>query len=142
MAQYQVPQFLEVEDRIFGPLTMKQFLYSAGGVGLFFISFALLPKGVGLFVGIPFLVFFMALAFFKFNNRPFALVVESALKYLLSSKLYIWRKKNKDIKENRTSAKTNSSFYVPKLSESKLKDLSWELDIHDTLQGPDLGVGK
>ena len=25
--QYQVPQFIEVEDKIFGPLTFKQFLY-------------------------------------------------------------------------------------------------------------------
>lgn len=140
MAQYQVPQFLEVEDRIFGPLTLKQFLYSAGGVGLFFISYAVLPSGVGLFVGIPFLAFFMALAFFKYNNRPFALVVESALKYSISSKLYIWKKKDRKVEKNRTSTNTNSSFYVPKLSQSKLKDLSWELDVHDTLEAPDSNI--
>ena len=138
MAQYQVPQFLEVEDRIFGPLTLKQFLYSAGGVGLFFISYAILPSGVGLFVGLPLLSLFMAFAFFKYNNRPFAVVVESALKYLMSSKLYIWKKKDREVKKNRTEAKTNSSFYVPKLSESKLKDLSWELDVHDKLEASNL----
>jgi hypothetical protein len=40
---YQVPQFIEIEDKIFGPLTLKQFIYLAGGVGLCLIFFSLLP---------------------------------------------------------------------------------------------------
>jgi len=41
--QYQVPQFIEIEDKIFGPLTLKQFLYLAGGGGLCLLFFTLLP---------------------------------------------------------------------------------------------------
>lgn len=136
MAQYQVPQFLDVEDRLFGPFTTKQFLYAAGGIGLFFISFALLPRAIAFLVGIPLLAFFMSLAFLKVNNRPFAVTVENSIKYALSSKLYIWNKIDKKPKKKKVEEKTNTSFYVPKLSESKLKDISWELDIHDTLEGP------
>ncbi|TSC80302.1 MAG: hypothetical protein G01um101429_152 [Parcubacteria group bacterium Gr01-1014_29] len=33
MQQFQVPQFIEVEDKIFGPLTTKQFFYLLGGGG-------------------------------------------------------------------------------------------------------------
>lgn len=35
--QFQVPQFIEVEDKIFGPLTFKQFVYIAGGVALMYL---------------------------------------------------------------------------------------------------------
>src|SRR3989344_2665997 len=31
--EYQVPQFIEVEDKIIGPLTLKQFIYLAGEAG-------------------------------------------------------------------------------------------------------------
>ncbi len=32
--RFEVPQFIDVEDKIFGPFTFKQFLYLAGGAGL------------------------------------------------------------------------------------------------------------
>ena len=31
---FSVPQFIDVEDKIIGPLTLKQFIYLAGGAGL------------------------------------------------------------------------------------------------------------
>ena len=41
--QFQVPQFIEIEDKIFGPLTFKQFIYLAGGGGLCFLLYTILP---------------------------------------------------------------------------------------------------
>jgi len=41
--QFQVPQFIEVEDKIFGPLTFKQFVYMAGGAGLAYLLWRVLP---------------------------------------------------------------------------------------------------
>ena len=40
---YQVPQFIEVEDKLVGPLTFKQFVYLAGGAGICVILFVFLP---------------------------------------------------------------------------------------------------
>lgn len=31
--QYEVPQFIDVKDKVFGSLTFAQFIFSAGGVG-------------------------------------------------------------------------------------------------------------
>ena len=42
--RFQVPQFIEIEDKIFGPLTIKQFIYIAGGAGLCFILFRFLVR--------------------------------------------------------------------------------------------------
>lgn len=136
--QFQVPQFIEVEDKIFGPLTLKQFIYLGGTAGLAFTIYSF-TKGIssilGVILGLPVLAFGFALAFYKFNEKPFLNVVESAVKFYLSEKLYIWKKKeqpnttNDSIKAAQQIVGAN--FIVPKLSDSKLKDLTWSLDIKE-----------
>ncbi|HZS43240.1 MAG TPA: PrgI family protein [Candidatus Paceibacterota bacterium] len=131
--RYQVPQFIEVEDKIFGPLTFKQFLYLAGGAGLSYIFFRYLPLYVAVLPILGSLGLGIALAFYKVNNRPFILLMESAFNYAISHKLYIWKKEERKPEEKKEESAAVSSIYVPKLSESKLKDLTWSLDINDTL---------
>jgi len=129
--QFEVPQFIEVEDKIFGPLTLKQFIYLAGGAGVSFALYSLLPIFISILLILPILLLSVALAFYKKDNRPFILVIESAVKYLLGNKLYIWKKetkkkKNKEVKEN-----VVKQLNIPKLSESRLKELGWSLDIQN-----------
>lgn len=133
--KYQVPQFIEVEDKIFGPLTLKQFLYVAGGAAITFILWSLLPKFIAIFVCAPVAGFFLALAFYKINDRPLINTVEYAVKYFLGNKLYIWHKvEKKPVAEKEgTQTSQSSDALIPKLSESKLKELTWSLDIKDSL---------
>ena len=59
-------------------------------------------------------------------------IVESAFKYFFSPKLYLWRKTpKKPQKKNREI--DHKSLDVPKISGSKLRDLSWGLDIKETI---------
>lgn len=130
--RFQVPQFIEVEDRIFGPLTLKQFIYLLGAAGIVFIAYTFLKSLLWTaLVSLPFIALALALAFYKVNNRPFINVVESAFNYYIGNKLYIWKKVEKPIvsKAGESTAQQASDFYVPKLSDSKLKDLTWSLDI-------------
>jgi hypothetical protein len=131
--RYQVPQFIEVEDRIFGPLTIKQFVYVVGGFGISFVLWKLLPIYISIFLIAPILGFSLALAFYKINNRPFIIVVESALRYVLNNKLYLWEKREPKKEKGVTIATETRKIAVPKLSESKLKDLAWSLDIKENL---------
>ena len=39
-----MPQFIEIEDKIIGPFTWKQFLYLAGGVGGSVMAWLFIPK--------------------------------------------------------------------------------------------------
>lgn len=133
--RYQVPQFIEIEDKIFGPLTLKQFIYLAGGAGLSFVIYQLLPSLILAFIPIvAVLGFSAALAFYKVNNKPFIFLVESAFKYMTSTKLYIWKKRDKaPSNEPAQEAKEYASIMVPKISDSKLKDLTWSLDIKESM---------
>ncbi len=132
--RYQVPQFIEVEDKIFGPLTFKQFIYIAGGVGASIILFTFLPNFVAFLLSAPIAALAGALAFYKHNGKPFINLVESFFQYSLTNKLYIWKKTENQSQAHPSSspAKPLEQIQIPKLSESKLRDLSWSLDIKET----------
>ena len=136
--QFQVPQFIEVEDKIFGPLTLKQFIYIAGGAGLSFLVYVLLNSLI--LAALPIFAIMgisLGLAFYKLNNKPLINVAESAFKYFLGNKLYIWKKEDKvrpkTQAEATKDAKNFASIMVPKISDSKLKDLTWSLDIKESM---------
>jgi hypothetical protein len=133
--RYQVPQFIEVEDKIFGSISLKQFIYLAGGGGLSFVIFRFLPSIVYSFIPIVIIMSFSAaLAFYKVNNKPFINVVEAAFKYYVSAKLFIWKKVPSKKADNPVQeAKEYAGIMVPKISDSKLKDLTWSLDIKESM---------
>ncbi len=141
---YQVPQFIEVEDKIFGPLTLKQFVYLAGGAGISFVLYRIIPISfLAIILIIILMAFALALAFYKVNNKPFIEVVEAAFKYVLNHKLYLWKKgevkpnPNQSTVDQIKKANELSQISVPKLSESKLKDLAWSLDINESIYSND-----
>ncbi|MBI2097833.1 MAG: PrgI family protein [Candidatus Vogelbacteria bacterium] len=131
---FQVPQFIEVEDKIFGPLTFKQFVYLAGGGGAVFMAYALLPIYLSVWLMIPLAVLALALAFYKVNNRPFINVLESAFRYALTHKLYLWKKQPKAVEPTTITLGREKPTAIPKLSQSKLRDLAWSLDVKENIK--------
>lgn len=131
--QFQVPQFLEVEDKLFGFLTLKQFLFVAGGAALAYIAYTYLPGWISSPLVVVFVPLGLALAFLKVNAKPFIFFIEAFLRYVFSPRLYIWKKIPKLPKKNETENKGshNIGVYVPPLSEHKLKDMAWSLDIKE-----------
>src|SRR5690606_31148282 len=90
--RFEVPQFIDIEDKVFGPFTFKQFVYLAGGAGASIVSWVLLPKVVAIPLILVFCGLGAALAFYKVNNKPFVDFLEAALRYTAGGKLYIWKK--------------------------------------------------
>lgn len=131
--RYQVPQFIEVEDKVIGPLTIKQFLYVAGGGGICFISYTYLPFILAIIIIAFIAPLSLALAFYKVNNKPFIDFLESAFMYYTKDNLYIWRKEEKKLVPIEQKKEEPRQVFVPRLSESKLKELSWSLDINENL---------
>lgn len=134
--EFQVPQFIEVEDKIFGPLTILQFIYLAGGLGFAFIMWLLLPIWAAVPIGAPIAALGIALAFWKINERPLMQTLEAAFGYLTRSKLYIWQKQKKNIPAAEDIAfpgekADDPAKYVPAATANRIKDLSWGLDVHE-----------
>lgn len=133
---FQVPQFIEVEDKIFGPFSFKQFIYLAGGSSLSFFSYLLpIPLFIRLFPMVIFLALGIALAFYKVNDRPLINLLGSAFHYQTQRKLYIWKKsvpKQRDNQKISLNAPSQGTT-ISKLSPSRLKDLAWSLDIKEKI---------
>lgn len=133
--KYQVPQFIGVEDKIFGSLTAKQFLYVGGASAIGFIIWNSMPLILSLIIGIPVVTLFLLFAFFKFDGwQPFVQTFENSIKYYFGGKMYIWKKTPKKIEGAiKEKGDNESSINLPKISDSKLRDLSWSLDINEHL---------
>jgi hypothetical protein len=132
IVRYQVPQFIEVEDKIFGPLTAKQFIYLAGGGGVALAAFTTLPFILAAFISAPFVGLAVALSFYKVNGQPFVKALENGFSYLTGKKLYLWssERSKKQTAQAQPVLKAQN-LIVPKLSESKLRELTWSLNIKD-----------
>ncbi|MGM0482732.1 MAG: PrgI family mobile element protein [Patescibacteria group bacterium] len=115
--RFQVPQFIEIEDKIFGPLSFKQFVYVVGGGGLVVLLFFLLPNFLAFLLAVPVAVFSGALAFYKVNNRPFIIITEAAIKHFLKKKLYIWKKEEDKGYFSESSLASEEKELTPSLSD-------------------------
>ena len=126
--QFKVPQFIDIEDKVVGPLTFKQFAYLAGGGGLVYLSFRILPTLIALPVAGALAALALALAFIKYNEKPFIHTLEAFVRYYSKSRLYLWRKQPHKAVAPEAKIETGSDRM---LTESKLKTLSWSLDVID-----------
>jgi|SRR3989338_4713525 len=93
---FQIPQFIETEDKILGPLTIKQFLsITAAGVGTFLLFYVL---QFWLWVVIALIVAGIALAgtVIKYNGRSLLILFVNIFMYAWSSRVYVWKLENKE----------------------------------------------
>ncbi len=130
--RFEVPQFIDVEDKIFGPLTFKQFVYLVGGGGLAFLCFKFMPFFFGFLAAAPIIVLSLGLAFYKVNEKPLINTIEAAFNYGMRDKLYIWKKEKKA--KAKAAAQAEAALRprtIPQISESKLHDIAWGLDVLD-----------
>lgn len=134
--EYQVPQFIEVEDKIFGPFTLKQFIYIAGGIGLSVVIFLYVPLIFAIILIAPIAALTGALAFYKVNNKPFIEILEAGLTYYTKGKLFLWKKEEAKAPEAPAAPPAVAVETRQKLglTQGKLHDLAWSLDIKDQNQ--------
>ena len=97
--QFQVPQFIDIEDKIIGPLTIKQFLYLLGGGFALVFLWMRLTLGFFIIVSVPVVLFSLALAFYKVNGRSLIHYLGSLILYLLKPRLYLWKKRGENDKK-------------------------------------------
>jgi hypothetical protein len=93
--QFPVPQFTDVEDRLIGNLTFRQFAIILVTGGLVFFTYSVsrdfIVTGIAaLFLGAPGLV----LAFADFNGRPMYRAIPVFIQYVTSSKVLMFRKQS------------------------------------------------
>lgn len=130
--QYKVPQKIDMEDKIVGPLTLTQFLYLMGGGMIIYIALNTASVGVFFLISIPVAMISLSLAFLKIQDQPFAKFIVSLLYYFFMPRERIWRK-NLDTEkfaiENIEVSKKEKSTAIRSVNKSELERLAQDLDV-------------
>jgi len=91
--QFVIPQFIDVEDTIIGPITLKQFMLLLG-VALFLgLLWYVFKLWLVIVIGVPIVALAAALVLVKVNGRPFSGFLKAWLNYQINPRFYIWKKK-------------------------------------------------
>lgn len=131
--QFAVPQFTEVEDRLIGPLTLKQFLVllGTGGMVLFFWSI-LGPSIIFFILSFPVAVVGIASAMGRYNGRPMFSYLMPLAAFLSSTRIMVFKREVADIGVSKSELKTVKADKQTQESlepaESRLKKLAYLLD--------------
>jgi hypothetical protein len=135
--QFSVPQFVDIENKIIGPITVRQFILMAIAVAIIFFAFKYLDRGAFILVTILAVGVFGVLAFVKVNGRPFHFFLLSVLQAVKSPAIRVWKKESIPVQ---TAAKGKAPIkdvpqitYVKILREkeaarSRISDLSLLVD--------------
>ena len=122
--RFEVPQFIEIEDKIFGPLTWRQFLYLGGGLGMAVVIFLTLPFILFAIFGIPLALLAGALSFYPINNRPFSFFLEAIINYMTGDRLYLWRSKEEAVYKITSKTPHDTAPAIPVVRTKKTNDIS------------------
>lgn len=143
MQQFTVPQFIDVEDKIIGPITTRQFVIMLLGFIIMAIFYAIFD--FSLFATASLLVFAITgtFSFAKINGRPFHFFVLNVIQTLKRPRLRVWINVN-DVdfdtgdKQEKDSFDQNIEIKKKKRpSLSRLNELSLIVDTKGTYKGED-----
>ena len=90
--QFVVPQFIDNEDQILGPITARQFLILLAVLLIEAILYAILRFVPFLLVGVPLLIAGGVVAFLKINEQPFHFFLLNIVQTFRRPQLRVWNK--------------------------------------------------
>jgi len=132
--RFTVPQFIERESRIIGPLTFRQFTYLGLTAAVCFVLYFYLGKInflAFLLITITLATLALALAFLKIGGQSLPIILKNFLMFFISPKIFIWRKKTPPVEVFKKEIKKEKVKEPPALKvagESQLRKLSTQVE--------------
>jgi hypothetical protein len=129
---YNVPQFIDTEDKIVGPLTAKQLGWLFGAGAILLVLWNLLDFVSFLIAGFLTVAIFGAFAFYRPNGQSFLKFVISMVFFGVRPKIYVWKRDNQSKLTLKKIAvkKIESGEKIRKkaLNQAKVQEISSLLD--------------
>ncbi|HVO28526.1 MAG TPA: PrgI family protein [Candidatus Paceibacterota bacterium] len=123
--QFQVPQFIDTEDKVVGPLSLRQFAYVAGAAIL--SAMVYFTAQFWLWIAVSAVVFAAAIAFafVKIEGRPFQSILISAFNFYWRPQTYVWQPEHAAVKaaERETQNIENESALEEIIAKSAPKKI-------------------
>ena len=90
--QFKVPQNIDMEDKIIGPLTLIAFSELIFSLMLAYVTWRYGNTVLFVLVGVPIIILGLAFAFVRPYEQPFSRFAYSAFQFLTRPKLRVWKK--------------------------------------------------
>lgn len=89
---FNVPQYIDVEDKVAGPLTAKQLLWMIGMGAILMFVWSLFDRATFFVLAVPVICTFVALAFYRPYGQPLIVFIGSAILFIVRPKVYVWNR--------------------------------------------------
>jgi len=96
MSQFVVPQFIDVEDKILGPITTRQFAIMMVDALVMFIVYKLLSLPIAIITDVVLLVSGLVLSFVRINGQPFHFFLLNVTQTWKRPRVRVWNKTMSD----------------------------------------------
>lgn len=138
MGQYKVPQDVEAEDKILGPLSMRQFIYVVIGLAWAGIMYLIFSKAVVVMILLilPVTGFFLVMGFGRRQEQSFENYFIAAVKFLLEPRVRKWQKDLSQDQLVRKVEKLPEIIPAKNISRGSLKQLALVMDTHGAQKDP------
>ncbi len=139
--QVVVPQFIDAENKIIGPITVRQFGELVVGGLIIVILYRTLNFVPFVISGLVVLSLTIIIAFARINGQPFHLFALNFIQTLKNPKLKVWRKSDdvndlKKIDEQAVMAKPGVGTLTRRqVSTSKISEIALIIDTGGIYQG-------
>jgi hypothetical protein len=129
-----VPQFIDVEDKIAGPLTWKQLGWMIAMGAVIFICFSIFDTTLTIIVSIPVVMLFVALAFYRPNGFSMISFLGSGVFFLFRPKLAVWERPAAPVVSSKAETEpkvTVAPVQDKHMTREKLAELARTIDSKD-----------
>lgn len=137
---FTVPQFVDVESKVIGTLTVRQFMIILAGCILIGVSYKIFSFGIFSVISVFILIIFGAFAFVKINGRPFHFFVLNFIQTSKRASFRVWNHRrtledeDMDI-EKVIKGEGEEKFNKEALTHSRLNELSLVVDTQGVYRG-------
>ena len=129
--RFVVPQFIDIEPKIMGPVSLRQFLILLATGGLIFVCYKLADFTLFLIETVVLFALGGIIAFFKVNGQPVHFFLLNFLQSAKRPKLRVWHKEGREVKEvilPEKIEKKEEEIVRPSLSSKRLSEISLIVD--------------
>ena len=135
--QYNVPQFIDVEDKIVGPFTGKQALFMMIGFGIMLLSFTFFRLTFFIIISIPTIILTLAFAFWKPKGFTVSRWITNVINFYTTPHLYVWRREpDGRMFKSIQKKKAKKEIVATQVSRNRIKELAWLLDTSTSVSMP------
>lgn len=126
---FNVPQYIDIEDKVAGPLTARQLLWMIGMGATLLVLWNIFDPAAFFVSAIPTVLIFVAFAFIRPYGQSMIGFFKNAVLFVVRPKIYVWNRTPEPIKETKAYTVTEKAPEKTKgLTPEEIRRLAQTVD--------------